>query len=276
MAQMKRIGNRGRWTQGAIALMGLGVMGLAGCGESEAPKSALDLVVNGEAFAEMGMVSKDQWQMEFEQVIVTVGAVTASGVPSQAAILQPKSRSAALSWPLPSESDPEVKAAVVSLQDGPVRLGSQPVTVGNYNQVKWTWGSGETAAIALQGTATQGDRTVTFNLEFPGQFQVACGDYVGDERKGIVTADEAGEVELTFHLDHVFGDGEFPPEAEINQKSVGFGPLVEATEGDEVTVTAADWEQWGTPELRRSLEKTVQSMPHVGEGHCQVEEETAS
>ena len=44
------------------------------------------------------------------------------------------------SWPLPSESDPEVKAAVVSLQDGPVRLGSQPVTVGNYNQVKFLHG----------------------------------------------------------------------------------------------------------------------------------------
>ena len=243
-----------------------------GCGDGgAAPDSELDVMVNGEAFAEEGMVSKDGWEISFDQVTVMVGEVTVSGVPANADPDQ--GDLVEVPWSLEGGSEAaEVPPGfvAVSLQDGPVKLGPQEVPVGTYNQVQWQWGADATAAIALKGTAVQGDQSIPFNLRFPGEFQANCGDYVGDERKGIVTADSGGEVELTLHLDHMFGDGDSPPNDEINTKSFGFNPFLETASEEGIVVTPATWESWGTPALRQSLKDVLISMPHVGEGHCDV------
>ncbi|MEM9771374.1 MAG: hypothetical protein AAF889_07205 [Cyanobacteria bacterium P01_D01_bin.73] len=256
------------------AIAGLLAVGLVGCGGASVDTSELDVVVNGEAFAQEGMLSKDGWQIEFKEIVVAVGKVAASGVPPRTAnsddILE-------ASWPAEGTDGASDSAAgkfvTVALQNGPKSLGAQTVAVGNYNQVKWQWGDGSGAAIALQGKATKGDRTIEFDLEFPGAFEVACGDYVGDERKGIVTSESAGEVELTLHLDHLFGDGNSAADAEVNAKALGFGPFAEdAAEEDKVAMNPASFTGWGTPEVRQLLDKGLSSMPHVGEGHCEVQE----
>ena len=237
-----------------------------GCADGSASKADLDVMVNGEAFAEAGMLSKDGWQISFDEVTVTVGEVTVSGAPSDA-----EGDPVEVPWSLGEEgSETPPGFVAVSLQDGPVKLGPQEVPVGTYNQVQWQWGADATAAIALKGTAVQGDQSIPFNLRFPGEFQANCGDYVGDERKGIVTADSGGEVELTLHLDHMFGDGDSPPNDEINTKSFGFNPFLETASEEGIVVTPATWESWGTPALRQSLKDVLISMPHVGEGHCDV------
>ena len=265
--------NRHSKLWGALGVGLLGV-GLLGCGTevsevsdaSDASESELGVVVNGEAFAEAGLTSKDGWQISFEQVAVTVGDITVSGVPEG-----DSADPVEVPWSLEAEGeDAPPGFTQVSLQDGPVQLGAKAVPAGNYNQVQWQWGADSGTAIALKGVAVQGDRSVPFDLQFPGRFVVACGAYVGEERKGIVTADAAGEVELTLHLDHMFGDGESAPDADINTKSLGFDALAATATDQGVQVTPDSWEDWGSPELRESLEEVLVSMPHVGEGHCDV------
>ncbi|MEM9244980.1 MAG: DUF4382 domain-containing protein [Cyanobacteria bacterium P01_F01_bin.153] len=253
-----------RWRPLAIA--SLLATALSSCGGSAAEMSKLGLVVNGETFAQEGMVSKDNWQISFQEIAVTVGSVTASGVPSPD---EGSDEVLEASWPL-KEGDAAQEFVTVTLHEGPAQLGAQEVPVGNYNQVKWKWGGSE-AAIAMKGTAVKGDQTIEFDMALPGAFQVVCGDYVGDKRKGIVTADSEGEVELTLHLDHLFGDGESPPSAEINTKSLGFAPFAATAEGGKVALATADADTWATPQLRQLLQEVLMSMPHVGEGHCEVE-----
>ncbi len=229
--------------------------------------SKLGLVVNGEAFAQEGMLSKDDWQMSFQEIKVTVGEITASGVPPRAAS---SDETLEASWPLKEGDEAASEQFVtVALQDGPALLGAQEVPVGNYNQVQWQWGGGEAPRV-LKGTAVKDNRTVEFDLELPGAFQVSCGDYVGDERKGIVAADSEGEVELTLHLDHLFGDGDSPSNAEVNVTAMGFDPFAATAEEGKVVLAAATADSWATPQLRQLLKEVLMSMPHVGEGHCDV------
>lgn len=249
-----------------LAIAGVLAAALSSCGESATEMSKLGLVVNGETFAQEGMVSKDDWQISFQEIAVTLGSVTALG---EAAPDEGGDEVLEASWPL-KEGEAAKEFVTVTLHEGPAQLGAQEVPVGNYNQVKWQWGGSE-AAIAMKGTAVKGDQTIEFDMALPGTFQVACGDYVGDERKGIVTADSEGEVELTLHLDHLFGDGESPPSAEINTKSLGFDPFAATAEEGKLSLAAADADTWATPQLRQLLQEVLMSMPHVGEGHCEVD-----
>ena len=273
---MKLMVNQNRRV-GQARTLGLAMLAVwaVGCTGGSAPKADLDVMVNGEAFAEAGMLSKDGWQISFDEVTVTVGEITVSGAPSDGGgdgvdVPWTLGEGAETAEAAEGEGETPPGFVAVSLQEGPVKLGPQPVPVGTYSQVKWRWGTDSTAAIALKGTAVQGDQSIPFDLQLPGSFQAICGDYVGEERKGVVTADSGGEVELTLHLDHLFGDGEAAPNDEINTQSFGFNAFAETASEQGVVVTPATWDAWGTPALRQSLQDVLLSMPHVGEGHCDV------
>jgi hypothetical protein len=145
--------------------------------------------------------------------------------------------------------------------------------VGSYNAIAWSVVNNpqDESSIILDGIAKKDDRTINFLLKFPLELNYVCGEFVGDERKGIVTANQMAELETTFHFDHIFGDAQTPADDELNQGALGFEPLaVIAGNQDTLDIDLMTLEQQLSPEDYNKLQDNLQSLGHVGEGHCRL------
>ena len=95
-----------------------------------------------------------------------------------------------------------------------------------------------------------------FDLRANTLHSYLCGEYVGDERKGFVVAAGVAELEMTFHLDHVFGRADKAADDPMNLAAHGF---------DRYATTA------GTPPARpQTIDLQGLHLGHVGEGHCRL------
>lgn len=124
----------------------------------------------------------------------------------------------------------------------------------------------------IDGVAQKDGRTIDFMINVDKQLAYTCGEYVGEERKGFLNGGESGELETTFHFDHIFGDGEAPADDPINTGALGFEPLAALATGDTLEVDLATLESELSSEDYQTLEKAIAGLGHVGEGHCQETE----
>jgi hypothetical protein len=148
--------------------------------------------------------------------------------------------------------------------------------------------------LRMVGTASDGVETVGFDIRL---LPVLDGDpdasglawssctWEGDpERPGLVTAGGSGWVEMTFHSDHIFGNGE-EPDPDLDDFATGFEPFNKVAEaggcnaGEDRCIVATQEdlrEQWGNlagnyPELQYAygmLVYALGTLGHCGEGHC--------
>lgn len=251
---------------------------VSGCGETPTPSSGtsdtgeLTLIANGEDFMYDGLTSKEGWEIKFDQVNVILNDVTAyqSDPPynpeADTAIKVVGETVDLVTEPSPvtlTEATAEEMVKVTQKEDAPT---------GAYNAIAWKLSNmGEQPAIFLQGTARKGDETVEFELSLAHEVAYLCGEYVGDERKGILTAAGSAEVEMTFHWDHIFGSGEQEPDDPINTDSLGFDPLAALAEGGRLVATLEDLETRLSAADYAILIKALDNLGHVGEGHCRRE-----
>ncbi|MBF2001657.1 MAG: DUF4382 domain-containing protein, partial [Synechococcales cyanobacterium M58_A2018_015] len=115
--------------------------------------------------------------------------------------------------------------------------------------------------------------TVNFTLRFDEELAFTCGDFVGEQRKGILTAGGTADLEATFHFDHLFGDADTPANDSLNTGALGFAPLAAIAQNGELDADTATLRQQLAPEDFEKLMGILPSLGHVGEGHC---EETAT
>lgn len=237
----------------------------------------LEIRANGEDFVRQGFVSKDGWEIEFDHLYVTLGGVTASQ--SEPPFEPGKGELVA---------QQQVKLAepiTVDLAEGdetaaPILVGEvTPAPAGRYNALAWELtpaADGPSAGypLMLVGSATKADAAdatpIDFQISLDVPIAFSCGDFVGDARKGILTADETAEVEATFHFDHLFGDGEAPADDEINTGALGFEPIAQLAEDGAVDVSSEQLEQSLSAEDYQTLQAVMPGLGHVGEGHCEV------
>ncbi|MEM8545093.1 MAG: DUF4382 domain-containing protein [Cyanobacteria bacterium P01_H01_bin.119] len=243
-----------------------------GAASSEDGVGTLAVRANGEDFVRQGFVSKDGWQIDFEHVYVNVAEVTAyqSDPPFDAeAETVP---SAAVEAELVSD------VTTVDLAEGdeaadPILLVETEAPAGRYNALGWKLvpaedGPAAGQTVKLIGTAEKDGEAVNFTLSVDQPYTYVCGDFVGDERKGILEAGNMADLEATFHFDHIFGDAEAPADDEINTGALGFDPLAALADGNQLEVSLADLSEQLDPADYALLEKSLISLGHVGEGHC--------
>lgn len=237
-----------------------------------AEEGILQFRANGEDFVRQGFTSKDGWEISFDHLYVSLSELTAFQTDPP---FDPESGSS-----LNATAEARfANATVVDLAAGdeaadPILVGELPATAGRYNALSWTMrqadqgpASGQT--LVLVGTATQGDTSIDFNLKFDREYTYTCGDFVGDERKGILSPGENADIEATFHFDHIFGDGEAPPDDPINTGALGFGPLAAVAEGGTLNADQSMLEEQLAAEDFATLISTLDNLGHVGEGHCE-------
>ena len=244
----------------------------------------LEVKGNGEDFVRQGFVDKDGWEISFDHVYVTLADIVAAqrdpsfeagstdsakndGAKNQdvEALTQVKSADA-ITVDLAAGDEDAEPVMVTSIENAPS---------GQYNALSWRMEaptSGESAGypLVMVGTATKEGETIPFDIKLSEKLVFDCGDFIGDERKGILTNGETAEVEATFHFDHLFGDGEAAANDEINTGALGFGVLADLAEGGALNVTSEDLEARLSPENYNNLKTVLISLGHVGEGHCEA------
>ena len=259
---------------------------LFGCSQGENQRETpttqeqgtLEIRTNGEDFVREGFVSKDNWQISFDHVYVTLADVTAyqSDPPFNAE----------------AHSDIKAKEKVSLEQPKTVDLAegnesAEPILVkkfaevpaGKYNAVSWKMVKGDSEpaegqTIVMDGTAQKDDQTIDFTLKIDKEYQYICGEFVGGERKGILEAGGTADLELTFHFDHLFGDAEASADDDINTNALGFEPLAALAKDGKLEVEMSQLESELPAKDYETLEKALVGLGHVGEGHCKESSKT--
>ena len=241
-------------------------------------KGRLTLVANGEDFVRQGFVSKDGWDVNFDRVYVNFGDAVAY---SSASSFEPQKGDTKNNIDYQSKVDFLTESTTTDLAEGdeeaePIVVKQAEVKDGFYNALSWKIATADTnSAIAgktmmLTGQAVKDGETIDFSLSFNRPTEYVCGEFIGDERQGIVAADTPGTVEATFHFDHIFGDINTPPNDALNQDAVGFQPIAELASNGTVNLEDSDLAEQLSARDYQKLIEAVSGLGHVGEGHCEV------
>lgn len=217
----------------------------------------LTLVANGEDFIRQGFTSKDGWRIDFNHAYVTLDEVIAYQTDP----------------PFNAESDEMINASesiilvdeaiTIDLAQGdenasPIIVAEAIAPTGVYNAISWKLinDAQSNSSIVLDGIAVKDGETINFVLNLPIPLEYQCGEFVGDERKGVLEAGKDAQLETTFHFDHIFGDGEATPEDEINVGAIGFQPLAQLSNNGELNIDLATMKAQLSPEDYEKLEKS--------------------
>lgn len=230
----------------------------------------LTFVANGEDFVRQGFTTVDGWTIQFDHLYVTLTQMTAyqTDPPFDASTGDiPTGASISIAGPITldlAEGDEDAAPITVDTLESPL---------GQYNALGWriipaAEGDATGATISLVGTAEKDGELVAFTINDSTEYVYHCGEFVGDERKGIVQADGEAEIEATFHFDHIFGDAEAPMDDALNVGALGFDPLAALAEEGQLLTTVTELESALSGEDYTKLVDTLASLGHVGEGHC--------
>jgi hypothetical protein len=231
----------------------------------------LQIVANGEDFVRDGFTSKDGWNIEFNHVYVNLAEVTAYQT-------EPPYNPEAGGELNPTEQVRVDGIQTVDLVASPGNpypvLGEVPAPPGQYNALSWKMvkaseGPAAGYSLVMDGTAEKDGETVAFVLKLDREMAFTCGEFIGEERKGMVSPGSQGQLEATFHFDHLFGDADAPADDELNVEALGFEPIAALASGGQVDVNLTQLQQSLSPEDYQTLQNLLPSLGHVGEGHCQ-------
>ncbi|MGK7921902.1 MAG: DUF4382 domain-containing protein [Trichodesmium sp.] len=231
----------------------------------------LKIVANGEDFVRNGFITKDGWQVTFDKLFVNLAEVTAYQT-------DPPYKAETGGKPEATEKVIVAESKIVDLAEGDETAQSILVSEisappGRYNALSWKMpiandGPAKGYSLLMSGTATQDGQTIPFTIKIDQELEFTCGDFIGDERKGILEAGNTAELETTFHFDHLFGDSNAAADDEINTGALGFAPLAAIAEAGKVEVDMAILKNKLSATDYQKFMAILPSLGHVGEGHC--------
>lgn len=233
----------------------------------------LQLVANGEDFVREGFVTKDGWKISFNHVYTNLADVTAYQSnppfnPETQENIQAKEKVTIVNQPktvdLAQRGEGTESVLVAEVANAPA---------GHYNALSWKMaqapdGPAKGQTLVMNGTASKEGRTIDFIVNIDREFEYICGEFVGDQRKGILPKGGKTDLEATFHFDHIFGDAEKPANDAVNTGALGFEPLAALAKDGKLEVNMAQLRSQLSAADYKRLEQILPTLGHVGEGHC--------
>ena len=263
-------------TVAVLAIVSVMLAGCAGGGDAvEDAVGKLQFNANGEDFIRQGFVSKDGWSIKFDNVYVTLADVTACQTDP------PYDPYAG------SEMNCDVNVSLDNVytvdlaeggEDSPTIFVGEVLDapVGYYNALSWsvvkaTSGPAAGYSLVIIGTAEKDGQSIDFNIKIDKEYEYAGGEYEGNEPKGMVQEGGMGDLEVTFHIDHIFGYIETPSDDILNLLALGFEPFAGIAEDGKLDVDMSDLQSKlssGEYGDYQTLVNTLLNLGHVGDGHC--------
>lgn len=223
--------------------------------------------VNGEDFVRQGFIDKQGWNISFDNLFVNIidpVAYMPSGDKLEAAVTGEY-------WVDLAQGDENAD---------PINIGKlDNVKAGNYQSLRFKIkraadGEYKGFSIVMIGTASKEDKTVPFTIKLDEEMDFDGKEgFVGDEIKGMVKPGDKTTVEMTFHFDHVFGDKEASEDDHINTGSVGFDFFNSFSKEGKVDITQEDMK---SEKDYKTLIKAIWTLGHLGEGHCEVSNQSSA
>ena len=240
---------------------------------SQSGTGKLQIRANGEDFVRQGFRSKDGWNISFDHLYVTLTEVAAYQSnppynPDAGGKIQATQK-------LIFNELKTVDLAAGDENADPILVREfTEAPAGHYNALSWRMVKATSEptsgySLVMKGTATRDSRQIDFAIAIDREYAYTCGEFVGENRKGILSPGGTADLEATFHFDHIFGDGDAPPNDDINTGALGFAPLADLASNGKLNVTLNDLQQRLSTRDYQTLAKTLVSLGHVGEGHCQ-------
>ena len=236
----------------------------------------LTLIANGEDFVRQGFVSKDGWEIEFDRLDVNLSDAVAYSTESFEPQKGDTKESIEFQHQAKFDTAGAVDLAAGEANAEPITVAQVEVPSGFYNALTWGLSTADTNSatagntMMLDGRATKNGETIDFILGFNQPVEYVNGEFVGDKRLGIVSADEPGQVETTFHFDHIFGDADTPLEDALNADALGFQPLADLASEGTLELDETDLAERLSPQNYQKLTEAIAGLGHVGEGHCVI------
>lgn len=238
----------------------------------DTPTGTLEFRANGEDFVRQGFVSKDGWAIQFDHIYISLSNIRAHQTNPPYDPFEGELTRSQVMVGLPdqfvidlAEGDADAETIVIgTVEDAPE---------GYYNAVAWMMtpaedGDIEGYSLVMDGVAEKDDTTIDFIVRIDDFFTYTCGAFVGDARKGIVQADGIGDVEMTFHFDHIFGDADTPLDDSLNVTAPGFDMFAQLATDNVVDVSLSDLNMLLAKDEYQMLVDILPSLGHTGEGHC--------
>ncbi len=240
----------------------LAVMSFVFCAKKDkGPTGELVFSANGEEFVAKGFTDKDGWKISFKKVLVNISDVKV------------KSKDNSKTVSLPGEHPVDFKSnASAYLKVGSVKK----VKATEYRSLTWSivaakQGDYKGYSLVLIGTATKDKRSINFEIKLNEELMWNAKEgYSGDKIKGIVKPDKSGEVEMTFHFDHIFGDANSGADTHVNKGAVGFNYFLQFAKNSVLKVDQQTLKEKTKPEDYKKFIISVHGLGHSGEGHADV------
>ncbi|MGP9792084.1 hypothetical protein [Roseinatronobacter sp. NSM] len=215
-----------------------------------AQAGTLTIFASGEELATEGFsapqLTRDGWALEFSRITATFDQITAWQTDPPFMADGPHIDGTALGIGGPFTVD-----MVNADEDDRVALATLAAPAGHYNALSWALVPDASGiSLVLDGVARKDGQEVAFSLRSADTVVHACGEYLGAARKGIVTDGGAADLEITLHLDHLFGRADKGAGDAMNLGALGFDAF---SAGGVHDISLAGLH-----------------LGHVGEGHCHV------
>lgn len=232
----------------------------------------LEFRANGEDFVREGFVSKDGWEISFNHVYVALSQIrtyqTNPPYNPDDGELTRSNTMIGLAGGFVVDLKGDEETILVGMIEG--------VPAGYYNAASWRMPlaqEGEAAgyALVIDGEALRDGESIAFVLRIDREYHYTCGAFIGDERKGVLSDGGNGEIELTFHFDHIFGDAELPADDSLNALAPGFDWLASLAVDNQVDVTLSELADQLAESDYEMLVDILPTLGHTGEGHCHAE-----
>ena len=234
------------------------VLGVSAPALAQDGTGALHFQANGEELATEGFkapkLTKDGWAIKFSHIYMSLGDITAYQTSAPYAADKGGNIPVKSQVALPGTHVVDLVKGVN--KNGLVDVGNVKAPAGHYSALPWKMvqadrgpAAGYTTVLIVK--ASKGGKTVDFQLVSDEVATYRCGEYVGDERKGFLKTGGKAEMELTFHLDHIFGSSKAAATDAMNTGARGFEPFAKGG--------------------KQALSLKNLHVGHTGEGHCNVQ-----
>lgn len=244
---------------------------IGGCSERAIEeKGDLAFVASGESLIKDGFTSCDGFKLSFTHVYVSVDKVKAYMTSKPDSIKNGAKFEYSEMVDFKGKKTVDLLALDYNEKASLVGLNRE-VKTGIYNAVSWDIVKSDDEkmkgnSIVLIGKASKNGITTPFEIRFDVENSVYAGEYIGDERKGIVLKNKQSDLEMTYHFDHLFGISK--GDDSVNKDAFGFEKFMDLKDGSKIDIELKDIKGKISEEDYSRLIRNVYSLAHVGEGHC--------
>ncbi len=209
-------------------------------------EESVSVVIDDENFLKDSLISKDGWKLTFHHIYVKVSNVRAAKSPHLSEYT----------------AHPENTITFIEV----------PKTIDLISQEISTLQSSlhKTDRVVINGLASKGNKTIEFTLRFNHDSNYIC-DRLSDVNNASISAgQQLEEIQTSLNFDRLFGNGNLPASASINQEAIGFQPLANLAHNHHLDLNETGLKNYLSAKYYKALPKSFSNVSEMAGNKCNL------